>query len=127
MSFVFNKGFFLLTFLLFLVEILIAVFVRDNFIRPFIGDTLIVILIYGFLRIFLKTHYLPTAFGVLVFAYLIEMLQYFEFVKLIGMEDNRIVSVALGRTFEWLDFAAYFAGFLLIIVSERIYERYKTG
>ena len=90
------------------------------------GDVLVVILLFCFFRTFLQTNVFKTAFGVLIFAFLIEILQYFDFVKLIGMENNRIISTALGRTFEWLDFAAYFIGFLLIFFFERIYERYQT-
>lgn len=120
----FNKGYFLITVLIFAVEILIALFVDDRLIRPFVGDVLVVVLIYCFLRIFLNINYLKVAVGVLLFAFVIETLQYFDYVKMLGLENNRILSVALGRTFEWLDFAAYFAGFLLIIFIERFYDRH---
>ncbi len=118
MNFAFNKSYLFLTIILFLTEVVIALFIKDTVIRPFLGDVLVVILIYCFLRIFLKITYGKLAFGVLLFACLIEFLQYFDYVKLLGLENNRILSVALGRTFEWLDFAAYFAGFLLIIFVE---------
>lgn len=124
--FIFKPIYLLLTIILFLTEIIIALFFKDRLIRPFIGDVLVVILIYCFLRTFLRTDVFKMAFGVFLFACLIEILQYFDFVKLIGMENNRIISTALGRTFEWLDFIAYFTGFLLIIFFEKIYERYKT-
>lgn len=122
----FNKIYLFLTIILFLVEVLIALFVKDRIVRPFIGDVLVVILIYCFLRIFLNINYLKIALGVFLFACLIEILQYFDYVKLLGLENNKILSVAMGRTFEWLDFIAYFTGFLLIIFFEKIYERYKT-
>ncbi len=112
--------------MLFLIELLIALVVNDKIIRPFVGDVLVVILIYCFLRIFLNANYWKVAFGVLLFACLIETLQYFDYVKLLGLENNKILSVALGRIFEWLDFIAYFTGFLFIIISEKLYERYKT-
>ena len=105
---------------------IIALFVKDTLVRPFIGDCLVVVLIYCFVRIFLNVNYRWAAIGVLIFACMIEILQYFDYVKLLGLEHNRILSVAMGRTFEWLDFAAYFAGFLLIIISERLYERHQT-
>ena len=38
--------------IIFLVEVCIALFVRDRFIRPYVGDMLVVVLIYTFLRIF---------------------------------------------------------------------------
>lgn len=118
--FVFNKIYLFLTITLFSTEVFIALFVNDRFVRPFVGDVLVVILIYCFLRIFLNFSYLKIAFGVLIFAFIIEILQYFDFVKLIGFENNRIISVALGRTFSWLDVLAYAVGFLLILFFEKI-------
>ncbi len=120
MTFHFDKKYFLLTVIIFVTEVLIALFVDDKLVRPFVGDALVVVLIYCFLRIFLNVNYLKLAAGVLLFAFTIETLQYFDYVKLLGLENNKILSVALGRTFERLDFAAYFAGFLLIVLGEKI-------
>lgn len=122
----FNTRFLLLTIFLFLAEVVIAIFIKDTLIRPFIGDVLVVILIYCFLRIFLSIKYFKMAIGVLLFACTIEILQYFDYVKLLGLEQNRVLSVALGRTFEIMDFIAYFVGFLLIILTEKFYERHQT-
>jgi hypothetical protein len=122
MKLAFNVKYLLLAFLLFAVEICIALFVKDSIIRPFVGDVLAVILIYCFFRIFLKAAYWKTALGVFAFACFIEILQYFDYVALLGLENNRVLSVVLGRTFEWLDFAAYLAGFLLIILIEKILQ-----
>ncbi len=110
----------MLTIFLFLTEIVIALFVKDTVIRPFVGDVLVVILIYCFLRIFLQIDYRKLAVGVLFFAFTIEILQYFDYVKLLGLENNRVLSIALGRTFAYEDFIAYFVGFLLIILVEKI-------
>ncbi len=116
--FSFNAKYLFLTIILFLIEFAIAVFVKDTLIRPFVGDVLVVILVYCFLRIFVQIEYWKAAFGTLIFACSIEILQYFDYVKLLGLENNRILSIAMGRTFEWLDFAAYFVGFGLIILVE---------
>ncbi len=126
MTFHFSKKYFLLAIIIFVTEVLIALFIDDKFVRPLVGDALVVVLIYCFLRIFLNVNHLKIAAGVLLFAFTIETLQYFDYVKILGLEHNRILSVAMGRTFEWLDFAAYFAGFLLIIFLEKLYERYET-
>jgi hypothetical protein len=106
-----------------LTEVFIALFVNDTLIRPFVGDCLVIVLIYCFVRIFLNVNYLKAAAGVFVFACVIEVLQYFDYVKLLGLEQNRVLSIAMGRTFQWLDFVAYFAGFLLIIFSESVLLR----
>jgi hypothetical protein len=115
----FDKKYLIFCVILFLTEVLIALFIKDTIVRPFAGDVLVVILIYCFVRIFLKYSYSKTAFGVLLFAFAVEILQYFDYVELLGLENNRVISVVLGRTFEWLDFAAYSAGFLIILAVEK--------
>ncbi|WP_257236683.1 DUF2809 domain-containing protein [Nostoc sp. 'Peltigera malacea cyanobiont' DB3992] len=74
--FIFNKRYFYLTLILFLIEICIAVFVNDSFIRPFIGDVLVVILIYCFVKTFWNIHSSIAALSVLAFSCAIEILQY---------------------------------------------------
>lgn len=120
---VFRTKYFIAAALLFLIEIIIALFWKDSFVRPFLGDVLVVILIYFFLRIFLNVSYLKIAIGVLAFACCIEVLQYFDFVKMMGLESNPILSVALGRTFEWKDFGAYLIGFILILAGENLLNK----
>ncbi len=112
--------YFALFLLILAVEIIIALFVKDSIIRPFVGDALVVVLIYCFLRIFLNYAPLKLAFGVLIFAIVIEILQFFDYVKLLGLQDNRFLSIMMGRTFEWSDFVAYLGGFLLIITGEKL-------
>ena len=123
MPLTFNPKYLFLTVVLFVVEICIALFVRDTIIRPFIGDVLVVILIYCFFRIFSNISYWKIAFGVFLFACLIEVLQYFDYVALLHLENHRVISVILGRTFEWIDFIAYFTGFLFIILIENFYSK----
>ncbi|HEX8367351.1 MAG TPA: DUF2809 domain-containing protein [Pyrinomonadaceae bacterium] len=123
MRLTFKGKYLLLAVILFAVEICIALFVKDTIVRPFVGDALVVILIYCFLRIFLSVDYWKPALGVFAFACLIEILQYFDYVARLGLENNRALSVMLGRTFEWMDFIAYLAGFLFIILMENFSER----
>lgn len=122
MPIVFNLKYLLLTIIIFAIEVCIALFIKDTIVRPFVGDVLVVILIYCFFRIFLQVSVWKLAFGVLLFACAIEVLQYFDYVKLLRLENNRVISVILGRTFEWLDFAAYLTGFLIITGVEKIVQ-----
>jgi hypothetical protein len=92
----FNWLYFALTVLILVIEVLIAVYLHDGFIRPYAGDFLVVILIYCFVRSFLQTPVMPMALAVLVFSYLVETLQYFNFVKLIGLEHSRIARIIIG-------------------------------
>lgn len=119
MTFHFKRKYFLLSVILFAGEVFIALFLKDRIIRPLIGDALIVVLIYCFIRTFLNASSWKIALFVFLFACSIEILQYFDYVARLHLEDNRILSAALGRTFEWSDFAAYFVGFLLILAVEK--------
>ncbi len=127
MILVFRQKYLVLTTLLFVVEVLIALFVRDMIVRPFVGDLLVVILIYCFVRIFLNISYWKIAVGVLLFACVIEVLQYFHYATLLGFANNRAMKIILGTTFNWLDFVAYFAGFLVIISIETFWQPKREG
>lgn len=117
--FKFNPTYFILTLLLFLIEICIALFVHDQFIRPYIGDFLVVILIYCFLKSFLNTPVVPTAIGVLLFAYTVEVLQYFKLVELLGLQHSRAARIIIGSSFEWQDMLAYTVGIAAVILWEK--------
>ena len=81
----FNKTYFGLTILLFAVEVFIALYVHDDFIRPYVGDVLVVVLIYCCIQSFLKVAVMPTAVFVLFFAIGIETLQYCNLVERLGL------------------------------------------
>lgn len=115
-----NKNYLFVTVLLFIVETLIAIYVHDQFIRPYLGDVLVVILIYCFVRSFLKIPVVLAAFGVLLFSYFIELLQYFNFVTVVGLENHKIARIVLGSSFEWLDIVAYTFGFFLVLLLENL-------
>ena len=96
-----------------LIEVLIAVFVHDNFIRPYVGDVLVIVLIYCFLRIFLPPYiFLPP--GIFFFAATVEFLQLFNFAKILGVQDNRVLSVIIGSTFDLNDITCYAVGYLIV-------------
>src|SRR3954469_23359590 len=117
--FIFRLGYFLLTLFLFIVEVLIALYVHDKIIRPYIGDVLVVILIYCFCRSFLRVPVKPLAISVLLFAFLIELLQYFQIVRVLGLQDSKIARTVIGVGFEWLDLVAYMVGFVMVLAVEK--------
>ena len=94
----FNKKYFLLTIILFIIEVLIAVFVHDKIIRPYVGDILVVILIYCFIKSFFNFSVWKTAIGVLIFSFTIEFLQYFKVVKLLGLQSNHLANTVIGTS-----------------------------
>ena len=119
----FHKTYFLLTLLLFLTEVLIALYVHDNFIRPWFGDFLVVILLYCFLRSFVAFSSSTAALLVLVFSFSVEMAQYFKLVNLLQLQDNKIARTVIGTTFEWTDLMAYMFGVTFVLLLENYLQR----
>lgn len=116
----FQKWYFFLAAVLFLMEVLIAIFIHDSIIRPYIGDFLVVILLYCFLKSFLDVHFLKLSLAVLLFSYAIELLQYFDWVDRLGLERSTLARIVLGTSFEWIDLLAYTLGIVLVIVIEKL-------
>ena len=115
----FNKTYFGLTVLLFVAEVLIAVFVHDNFIRPYVGDVLVVILIYCFVKSFLNLPKFVLAIGVLLFAFAIEFLQYIKIVHVLGLEKSELMRTVIGTSFAWLDLLAYVVGIGIVLMIKK--------
>ena len=121
-----KRAFYLIaTCCIFLTEVLIALFVRDRFIRPYVGDMLVVILIYTFLRVILPEKPRLLSLYVLLFAALVEGLQAINIVGLLGLQDSRFFSVLIGTTFDWKDIACYAVGCVLLGLWE--YWLWKRG
>ncbi len=115
----FNRGYAGLTGALLVTEILIALFVRDAIVRPYVGDALAVVLVYAGLRTITRLGVLPTTLLALLTAVVIEFGQYVRLLDHIGLSDNRWARIILGSGFDPRDFAAYAAGALTILLAER--------
>lgn len=119
----FNFNYFLIAILLFIVEVLIAMFAHDQFIRPYFGDFLVVILVYCFVKSFLNTPFLKTAIAVLVFSFTLEVLQYLDIVNKIGLGHSKLARTVIGTSFEWIDLIAYTLGIAFVIyVENRLFK-----
>ena len=114
----FNKRYFFLAVILFITEVLIALYLRDRFVRPYVGDFLVVMLIYCAVRTFLNAPPLKVAIGVLLFAYTIEGLQYLQIVDRLGLSTNTLAKTVIGYGFEWWDMLAYTLGVFVILIFE---------
>lgn len=124
--FQFHKTYFLLAVTIFLIEVYIALFVNDSFIRPYFGDFLVVALIYCSIKGFMKTNSIHTSIVVLLFSYLIEVLQYLNFIEWIGMSNFEIARIAFGTSFAWMDLLAYTAGILVVLGIEKSLDWKKS-
>ena len=74
------------TVILLLIEVLIAIYVHDAFVRPYVGDVLVVL--YTFIRIFVPERCKLLPLYVFIFAALVEALQMFHVVEALGWQDN---------------------------------------
>ncbi|MFI3201876.1 MAG: DUF2809 domain-containing protein [Eubacteriales bacterium] len=96
--------------LLLIVELIIALYVRDNFIRPYVGDILVVVLLYFIARVIYPKLLKLLPFSIFLFATSIEILQFFDYVTLLGLGESRFFKILLGTTFSWEDIVCYGVG-----------------
>lgn len=115
----FNKTYFGWFVLIFIIEVVIALYIHDSIIRPYFGDLLVVILIYCFIKSFVDSKVLPTAVFVLLFSFAVETLQYLNVVALLGLEKSKIARTVIGTSFEWIDILAYILGITVVLIAER--------
>lgn len=115
----FSPKFFFLFLIILVIEILIALYVRDKIIRPYGGDALVVVLIYCFIKAFFNIKSLSLAIGVLLFAYLIEIGQYFNFVELLHLGNYKVARIILGTSFSWGDMLAYTIGAVFCVLLDK--------
>ena len=104
--------------LLMVVETLIALYVHDDFIRPYIGDIIVVIVLYSFVRIFIpeKCRLLPLY--IFIFSVAVEVMQYFKIINILGLQNNSFARVIMGSVFDLKDIACYGIGCLTLALYE---------
>lgn len=114
-----------------IIEIIIGAYIHDAFIRPYVGDVLVVVLICCFIRIFIlrSLQWLPVY--VFIFTCFIESLQYFQLADMLKLSDNGFARVILGATFDWKDILCYAVGCSLFGLAEyverKIVQRRKAA
>ena len=109
---------------LLVIEVLIALFVRDEFIRPYGGDILVTILLCCFVRIFLPKGLRGLPIYVMVLATAVEVGQYFHLVKLLGLQNNQFFSTLLGTSFSFYDLLCYAAGCVIFYIAEKMIRKW---
>lgn len=100
------------------VEVLIALFIDDAFVRPYVGDMLVVIVVYSFIRIIIPEKNRLMPLWVFLFAALVEVLQLFSLVDRLGLGDIRFFRVLIGSVFDFKDILCYVVGCSLLGVHE---------
>lgn len=113
----FSLKYFLLSILLFFIEVLIATVFRDIFfVRAYLGDVIVVILLYTLVKSFviIKDNR-KLILGIFIFSCIIEWAQYFHIADKLGFPPGSIMYVIVGNSFSWVDIACYAAGCLLLL------------
>lgn len=105
-------------FLLLLVEVLIALFIHDEFIRPYVGDVLVVIVIYCFIRIWVPERCKLLPLYIFLFAATVEGLQYLNLTERLGLEPGTFLAVVVGSVADWKDVLCYAVGCILLGIYE---------
>ena len=108
----FSVKYFLAFLVLFLCEIFIGLFVNDSFIRPYVGDILITILLHCLVRIVLPKKPKLLAAYIFIFSVITELLQLINITKLLEIE-NKLLKIVIGTNFDLIDVVCY--GFGCII------------
>lgn len=104
--------------LIFAIEFVIAVYVHDSIIRPSVGDILVVILMYCFIRAFIAKEIKHLPLYLFIFAVAVEISQYFHMADLLHIH-NRVIRILMGTSFDIKDILCYFLGFIILCLFEK--------
>lgn len=123
LRFQFHYQYFLTTVFIFLIEVLIATALNHIFlIRAYLGDVIVVMLLYTFIKSFLTIqHNVKLIFGILIFSFTIEFLQYFNIADRLGFQPGSILYIVVGNSFSWLDMLCYAVGCLLLFLCVKFF------
>jgi hypothetical protein len=122
-----RSGYLAVAIVLFAIETLIALYVRDSFVRPYVGDVLAVALVYTALRAVTPLGVYQALALTLAIALAIEVSQALNLLGTLGLGDNAVARTVLGGVFDWADLAAYAVGAAIISLVERTWMRYNGG
>ena len=120
----FRASFLLSSLLLLGVLSLIALYVRDAFVRPFLGDVLSVVWLYLTLRVLVQGPPRLLAAGCVALACLVELGQWANLSTHLGVQDHEVWGTVLGATFDPLDLLAYAVGGACVVVGHEVWGRW---
>jgi hypothetical protein len=103
-----------------IVEVLIALFAHDSVIRPYVGDVLVVVVIYLAVSVIVPDRYRWLPIYVFLFAVVVECLQYFNLVQILRLENNMFARIIIGSVFDVMDILCYGVGCILLGIYEWI-------
>ena len=111
--------------LLFAAELCIALFVKDSFIRPYVGDILVIPLLCSLFRMIVPNK--PRFLGLyaVISGVIAEMLQLIRMDEILGI-DGTVLGIIMGSTFDIKDIVCYVTGgILFFILDECLHKSVK--
>ena len=99
-------------------------FFHDKFVRPYLGDVIVVMAVYAFVRIFIPEKYTWLPLAVFIFAALVEILQGIHIVDIFGIQ-NGLLRTIIGTSFDWKDMICYAVGCVILGGYEFFLRKYK--
>jgi xanthosine utilization system XapX-like protein len=105
------------------VEALIALNLQDGFIRPYLGDTLAIALVYASLQAVTPLRPIHALLGALAIALSLEVAQDLQVLQAISLADIQVAHTLLGGVFDWVDPAAYAAGAGVVLPAMLVLDK----
>lgn len=100
------------------IEVLIAIYVHDAFIRPYVGDILVVFVLYCTIRCIIPDKCWLMPLWIFIFAAFVECLQYFKLIQVLAVEENTVLRILIGSTFDIKDIVCYGIGCIILGIYE---------
>ncbi|MBO9692605.1 DUF2809 domain-containing protein [Chryseobacterium sp.] len=116
----FSLKYFILTAFIFLTEVLIATKLNNIFfVRAYLGDVIVVMLLYTFVKSFVKINDHKLILGILIFSFMVEFAQYFHVAEKLGFRPGSLMYIVIGNSFSWIDNLCYAIGCLILYIFVR--------
>lgn len=111
----FSLKYLLISIFIFLIEVLIATKLKDIFfVRAYLGDVIVVILLYTLVKSFFRVNNEKLIWGILIFSCVVEVAQYFNIAEKLGFREGSLMYIVIGNSFSWIDILCYAVGCLLL-------------
>ncbi len=118
-----RPGYALATVMVFVTEVVIALFVHDRLIRPYIGDVLALILVYLAIRAATPWAVVPAVGCALAFAVGLELSQLFHLGERLGLAGTTFGVFVLGGAYDVKDLVCYGLGAGIVVVAETVRQQ----
>ena len=109
-----------LALIILVTEVLIALYVRDTIIRPYGGDVLVVVFIGCVIRAVLPFKIKYLSVYLFLFSFSVEIGQYFNYAKLLGLDKYEFFRILLGTSFSYIDIVCYAVGCAIFALLDAV-------